>query len=167
MSEAGTSIAQRVYDIINQLVLWQLFCHTSFVLMTMWHPDVPAAIMYVTSDKVPLQGTASCPLCALTPRRCSHPSGSGTGTAWICLAGGPLSALHQKVKGHAEQCVTFHNPLKMGLKNGSNICQYQHLLPLLKRGYDPTQDVSWGTGCSVTNTNLETRKYFSERPIKQ
>ena len=57
---------------------------------------------------VPLRGTASCPPCALTPRRCSHPSGSGTGTTGICLAGGLLSALRRKVKGHIDQCtLTF------------------------------------------------------------
>lgn len=75
-----------------------LSLHESFKL----HVFHPSLLANVITDTIPLQGTASCPLCALTPRHCSHPSGSGTGTAWICLAGGPLSVLHQKVKGHAE-----------------------------------------------------------------
>lgn len=85
----------------------------------------------------------------------------------LSCRGPPFSAAPESQRTCRAVRHTFHNPLKMGLKNGSNICQYQYLLPLLKRGYDPTQDVSWGTGCSVTNTNLETRKYYSERPIKQ
>ena len=37
-------------------------------------------LVHVTTEMVPLQGIASCPLYALTPRNCSHPNGSGTGT---------------------------------------------------------------------------------------
>lgn len=82
---------------------------------------------------VPLQGKASCPLCALTPRRCFHPSGSGTDTAWICLAGGPLSVLHRKVKGQVTLEQNSHFTIIKTMKRlyirMSCYCQCQKLFP--------------------------------------
>lgn len=57
-------------------------------------------------EQIPQQGTISGPPCAPIPRRCSPPSGNGTGRAGTGPARAPLQVLQQAGR-QAESCVSY------------------------------------------------------------
>lgn len=114
------------------------------------------------NNGVPLRETASCPRCAPTPRCCSPPSGSGTDTAWICLAGVRLSTLcgGEGRRGEGRVKGRVHEWFTLWLSQISQ-CYYKpnngtHLL-VSSIYSDTTQRRKWSNMHTYTHTRAQTK----------